>query len=143
MLITLMQSSPIQKRSPTNNPKKIKRLGAFAPSRFSHSAGHLFLYYLLAPRALVALGALQITGSSSVHRVKCLRVGGNDFVTAIFAFVSAYADLKLQSVEAGYQKECAECKYRNEHPRTLGYKKRDERKTSEQSNETHRHDHPH
>ena len=56
---------------------------------------NILFYYLFAPGSLVAFRALQVARRSSMHRVKRLLVGRYDLITAIFALVSAHADLKL------------------------------------------------
>ena len=50
---------------------------------------------LLAPRALLTFGTLQIAGEAHMHRVKRLRIGRNDLVAAFFALVSTHADFEL------------------------------------------------
>lgn len=78
-----------------------------------------------------------------MHCIQCLRIGGYNFVAAFFALISTYANFELYCVEARYQEDHTERKYCNEHPRALGHKKRDDRETPNQSNDTHCHDRPH
>ena len=104
----------------------------------------LFFEHLFAPRALSARGASQVARGSLVHCPKCLRIAGDELMTAILAFVCAHTYLELERIKAGNQKHNAKPDDRDELPYSLGHQKggkedpREKRDHADEHNDPHR-----